>query len=29
LGPFISDLPACLEVCMASVVVALSSDNCD
>lgn len=27
LGPFIGDLPACLEVCLAGVVVALSSDN--
>jgi hypothetical protein len=26
LGPLVGDLPACLEVCMASVVVALSSD---
>jgi hypothetical protein len=27
LGPPFGDLPACLEVCMAGVVVALSSDN--
>ena len=27
LGPLVGDLPACLEVCLAGVVVALSSDN--
>ena len=27
LGPLIGDLPACLEVCLAGVVVALRSDN--
>jgi hypothetical protein len=27
LGPPFGDLPACLEVCVAGVVVALSSDN--
>ena len=29
LGPLVGDLPACSEVCVAGVVVALSSENCD
>jgi uncharacterized protein YijF (DUF1287 family) len=29
LGPPVGDLPACPEVCVASVVVALRSNHCD